>query len=344
MLSQKKVAVAMSGGIDSSTSAVLLKKAGFDVFGIYAIFQKNYDKATKQTAQRTAKILYIPFYTIDLQEEFEKEVIDYFLKSHKSGLTPNPCIICNEKIKFGILLKTAQEFGAQMLATGHYAKVQEKKDGFHLYRGSDSTKDQSYFLWRLKQKQLKHVMFPLAFFKKEEIKKIARDLKLPAVKSKESQDVCFCPDTNKFLSKLLKPKSGKIVDPKGNVLGKHNGLSFYTIGQRQGIKLSGGPYYVLSKNTKRNTLIVTKDQDDLLSKGLIAKNINWTNKSPKFPFKALAQIRYRNQPSQATIKKSGNKLKVVFAKPQKAITPGQSVVFYKNNEVLGGGIIEKTWN
>ena len=334
----------MSGGIDSSTSAVLLKKAGFDVFGIYAIFQKNYDKAAKQTAQKTAKILHIPFYAIDLQEEFEKEVIDYFLKSHTSGLTPNPCIICNEKIKFGMLLKTAQEFGAQMLATGHYAKAQGKKDGFHLYKGADSTKDQSYFLWRLKQDQLKHVMFPLAFFKKDGVRKIAGKLKLPAVKSKESQDVCFCPDTNKFLVKLLKPKSGRMLDPQGKILGRHNGLVLYTIGQRQGIKLSGGPYYVLSKNTKTNTLIVTKNQNDLYSKGLIAKNINWINKPPKFPRKAQAQIRYRNKPSKAIIKKSGNKLKVVFTKPQKAITPGQSVVFYKNNEVLGGGIIEKTWN
>lgn len=352
----KKVVVAMSGGIDSSVAAALLKRAGFDVVGVFMKFWSEpkedglvraYNRCCSPEAEvrarKVAKILKIPFYVFDFSKEFKKKIVDYFLEGYKKGITPNPCVVCNKEIKFGLLLEKGLKLGADFVATGHYAKIKEDKNGFHLLRGKDKEKDQSYFLWMLNQDQLKRILFPIGDHTRAEVENLARKFKLPVLKAKKSVEICFVQTTiNDFLKKYLKEKPGKIVDIKGKVLGEHKGLWFYTIGQRKGILLSGGPYYVLDKDLKRNLLIVTPNEKDLYKKELVVKNVNWIlRENPKLPLEIEAKIRYRQILSKAKIRK---KLKektylIEFKSPQRAITPGQSVVFYKREEVFGGGII-----
>jgi len=329
----------MSGGVDSSVTAALLKRADLEVIGV---FMKLVDvprfREGEKVARKVAKNLKIPFLVLDLRKEFQKRIINEFLKEYRAGRTPNPCVICNREIKFNFLFKKARKLNANYIATGHYAQLKQGK----LLRGKDKEKDQSYFLWQLNQKQLKHILFPVGNNTKKEVKKIAKKFNLPIFDFSESQEVCFIPTTaNNFLAKHLKSKPGKIVDTQGKVMGQHQGLFFYTIGQRKGIKLSGGPYYVLDKDLKKNILIVTKKEKDLYKKELIAESINWiSGKKPKLPLKAKAKIRYRHKAALAVMSKISNKkYKVRFEKPQRAITPGQSVVFYQGQELLGGGII-----
>ncbi len=320
-----KIIVAMSGGVDSSVAAALLKRAGFNVSGV---FMKLYDsprfREAEKRAKRVAKVLKIPLRVLDLRKEFKKEVIDYFLTEYRLGRTPNPCVVCNRKIKFN--------FGGWM-ASGHYVR----KVGSKLLQARDKEKDQSYFLWQLSRKQLKHILFPNGHYTKPEVRRLAKEFKLPVFEAPESQEVCFIQKTTEqFLSRHIKRKLGSIVDAKGKVLGQHQGLSFYTIGQRKGIGLAGGPYWVLDKDLKKNLLTVTKKEKDLLRRELSFKNVNWlSGKAPKLPLKVKAKIRYRSSLSPATVYKN----KVIFNRPQRAITPGQSVVFYSGEEVLGGGVI-----
>jgi len=345
----KKVLVLMSGGIDSSVAAALLKKEGFEIMGAFMRLADlpKFDEA-KERAKKVAKILKIPFYVFDLGKEFKKKIIDYFLKEYKSGNTPNPCVLCNKEIKFGLLLEKALALGADFVATGHYARKKEIRENscsnsfkFALLRAKDKEKDQSYFLWMLNQEQLKRILFPIGNYTKEEVKNFARKFKLPVLKAKKSVEICFIEKTvNDFLRKHLKEKPGKIVDTQGKVLGEHKGLWFYTIGQRKGIGLSQGPWWVVGKDLKRNLLIVTKNEKDLLKKELFCENVNWiSGKEPKLPLKVEAKIRYRQELADATVYSENKIYKVVFKKPQRAITPGQSVVFYKGEELLGGGII-----
>jgi tRNA-specific 2-thiouridylase len=350
----RKVLVLMSGGIDSSVAAALLKKEGFEVIGAFMRLANlpRFDEA-KERAEKVAKILKIPFYVFNLEKEFKKKIIDYFLKEYKAGNTPNPCVLCNKEIKFGLLLEKALSLGADFVATGHYArKIQNSKIKmqnenskckiFKLLRAKDKNKDQSYFLWMLNQEQLKRILFPIGNYKKEEVENLARKFKLPVLKAKKSVEICFIEKTvNDFLKKYLKEKPGKIVDTQGKVLGEHKGLWFYTIGQRKGIGLPGGPWWVIDKDLKKNFLIVTRNEKDLLKKELFCKNVNWIlGKEPKLPLEVKAKIRYKTNFAKATIYSVRNKIyKAIFGRPQKAITPGQSVVFYKGNEVLGGGII-----
>jgi len=346
---KRKVVVAMSGGVDSSVAAALLKKKGFKVIGI---FMKLADlpifKERERKAREVAKILDIPFYVLNFEKEFKRRVVDYFLKEYKAGNTPNPCVICNKEIKFGLLLEKTLSLDANYVATGHYARLRReilnpKSEILKLYKGKDKEKDQSYFLWMLKQEQLKRILFPIGSYTKKEVRKLAKKFKLPVFNVPESMEICFIQTTiNDFLKKYLKTKPGKIVDKKGKVLGLHEGLWFYTIGQRKGIKLPGGPYYVLDKDLKKNLLIVTKNEKDLYKKELIAKNVNWILRvKPNLPLKVKAKIRYRHKAALATIYSviRDTRYKIRFEKPQRAITPGQSVVFYKGQEVLGGGII-----
>jgi len=361
---KKKIVVAMSGGLDSSVAAALLKRAGFAVIGV---FMKLADlprfREAEKRAKKVAKILGIPFLSLDLRKEFKKKIIDSFLDGYKKGLTPNPCVVCNKEIKFGLLLEKALALDADFIATGHYAKKQKienrkQKIEYKLLKAKDKNKDQSYFLWMLNQKQLKRILFPIGDYTRKEVENLARKFKLPVLKAKKSVEICFVKTTlgekdksssspfakarvNDFLSKYLKSKPGQIVDVRGKVLGKHRGLHFYTIGQRKGIGLPGGPYYVLNKDLKKNLLIVTKNEKDLYKKELIAKNVNWiSGKTPKPPFKIKAKIRYRHKASPANIYHlKPNTYHLVFGKPQRAITPGQSVVFYRGEELLGGGII-----
>ena len=357
----KKVIMAMSGGIDSSVAAALLKRAGFDVVGVFMKFWPKEGRCcsseSEKRAQRVAKKLGIPFYVFNFEKEFKKKVVDYFVKEYKLGRTPNPCVVCNKEIKFGLLLKKALSLKADYVATGHYVR----RRGNKLLKGKDKNKDQSYFLWQLDQKILGKILFPVGDYTKTEVKSLAKKFKLPVLDIPESQEICFVQTTiNDFLKKHFKSKPGKILNTEGKVVGEHEGLWFYTIGQRKGIKLPNGPFYVLDKNIKKNALIVTQKERDLYKKELIVKNVNWiSGKTPKFPLKTMAKIRYRHKLASAVVdpvrdskskKKTRNKNisngvdrnKVIFTKPQRAITAGQSVVFYKGQKLLGGGIISLT--
>lgn len=354
----------MSGGVDSSVAAALLKKSGFDVIGVFLRFwtpkididSRNFQNqccsfGAEIRARKVAQILKIPFYVLDFEKEFKERVVDYFLESYKKGITPNPCVVCNKEIKFGLLLEKAMEIGGDFIATGHYArtnlyiknsKISKNVKTVKLFRAKDKEKDQSYFLWMLNQKQLKRVLFPIGNYTRKEVENFAKKFKLPVLKARKSVEICFIETTlNEFLKKYLKEKPGKIVDTKGNILGEHRGLWFYTIGQRRGIFLSGGPYFVVGKDFKKNFLIVSKNEKDLLKKELIFKNANWiSGAEPKLPLKIKAKIRYRQPLAGGILSKlNKKKYKLIFGKPQRAITPGQSVVFYRGKEVVGGGII-----
>ena len=340
----QKVLVAMSGGVDSSVTAALLKEAdGFDVIGVFMkLWSENDFKKAESRARKIAKALKIPFYSLDFKKEFKKKIIDCFLNAYQKGITPNPCVVCNKEVKFGLLLKKARQLGARFIATGHYARIKEGKDGIRLIKAKDKQKDQSYFLWKLNQKQLNHALFPVGGYTKNEVRKMSKKFKLKISGVSESQDVCFVkPTTNDFLKRYLKTKPGKIVNTEGKIIGEHQGLWFYTIGQRKGINLSGGPFYVTDKDLKKNLLIVSKNKKDLYKREIIVKNVNWiSGKAPKLPIKVKIKIRYRHKAANATINKIENKkYKLQFKTAQKAVTPGQSAVFYEKNQILGGATI-----
>ena len=346
----QKVMVAMSGGMDSSVTAALLKKAGFNVTGVFMrLADLPHLSKEEKRAKKIAKILGIPFLSLDLRKEFKKRIIERFLKEHKAGLTPNPCVVCNKEIKFGLLLEKALTLSADFVATGHYVRKSElitynlQLTTYKLLRAKDKDKDQSYFLWMLNQKQLRKILFPIGDYTRKEVENLARKFKLPVLKAKKSVEICFIKTTiNDFLSNYLKSKPGQIVDVRSKVLGEHGGLHFYTIGQRKGIGLPGGPYYVLNKDLKKNLLIVTKNERNLYKKELTAKNVNWiSGKKPELPMRMKVKIRYRHQLASAVITKILNSKFYIlkFVQSQRAITPGQSVVFYQNQKLLGGGII-----
>jgi len=364
----QKVVVAISGGLDSSVAAALLKRAGFDIVGVFMKFWMPPTKnglvgewnrccspEAEARARKVAKILKIPFYVFNFEKEFKKRIVDYFLEGYKKGITPNPCVVCNKEIKFGLLLEKALSLDADYIATGHYARTEPdlyyliknppgKKVKFRLFRGKDKNKDQSYFLWMLNQNQLKRILFPIGDYTRVEVEKLVKKFKLTPVSGiKKSFEICFVQTTiNEFLKDYLKLKRGKIITTEGKIIGWHQGLWFYTIGQRKGIGLPGGPYYVLDKNLNKNILIVTKNEKDLYKKELLAKNVNWiSGKEPKLPLKVKAKIRYCHQLATAIIIKNlkPKTYHLKFKKLQRAITPGQSVVFYRGDEVVGGGII-----
>jgi len=343
----EKVIVAMSGGVDSSVTAALLKRAGFNVSGVFMkLYNSPRFKNSKKRAKKIAEILEIPFLSLDLQKEFKNKVIDCFLTEYKKGRTPNPCVVCNKEIKFGLLLEKILALGGDFIATGHYARIQRGKERIRLLKAKDKEKDQSYFLWQLNQDQLKRILFPLGDYTKTQVRNLAKKFKLPIFEISESQEICFIQTTiNDFLKKHLKTKLGKIVDKEDKTISKHKGLWFYTIGQRKGIELAGGPYYVLDKDLKKNLLIVTKNEKDLYRKELIAKDINWiSGKEPVLPLKVKAKIRYRHELASGTLNyhQKPKTYHLIFERSQRAVTPGQSVVFFKRGEVLGGGIIKKS--
>ncbi len=336
----------MSGGVDSSVAAALLCAGGFDVTGVFMKFWKDGQAGknrccsaeSEKLARLTAKKIGIPFYVVNAEKEFKKKVVDYFLNEYKKGRTPNPCVVCNKEIKFGFLLEKAFSLGADYIATGHYANI---KDG-RLLKGKDKQKDQSYFLCQLDQKQISRILFPVGNYTKPQVRALAKKFGLPSAKTEESQEICFVQHaTNDFLKKYLKTKPGKITDKAGKILGRHNGLWFYTIGQRRGLGVNQGPYFVVSKDFKKNILAVSKNKKDLLSREFTAEKVNWVfGREPKTPAKAEVKIRYRHKPAKAVIAKiQKGKYKISFEKPQLAVTPGQSAVFYRGKELLGGGAI-----
>jgi len=375
----------MSGGVDSSVAAALLKRANFNVIGVFMKFWTGSKKGglsgfnrccspeSEIRARKVAKILKIPFYVFNFEKEFKKRVVDYFLREYKAGRTPNPCVICNKEIKFGLLLEKALSLDVDFVATGHYARLRREIPNevqpnagravggleskfqipdYKLLKAKDKNKDQSYFLWQLSQNQLSRILFPVGNHIKAQVRNLAKKFGLPVAETPESQEICFIANSiEDFLKKYLKEKPGSVLDKQGKILGRHRGLWFYTIGQRKGIGLPGGPFYVLDKDLKKNYLIVTRNKKDLLKKELLVKDVNWIlGKEPHFrqgfggqaklPLKIKAKIRYRHQPSSATIYKiRDTAYRIQFDRPQRAITPGQSIVFYKGQELLGGGII-----
>ncbi|HOZ56308.1 MAG TPA: tRNA 2-thiouridine(34) synthase MnmA [bacterium] len=364
----KKVIIAISGGVDSSVAAKLLKDSGYDVMGIFLHFWKDELEIGENKccslesladAQRVCRTIGIPLYTLNFSKPFKKEVVDNFLAEYKSGRTPNPCVVCNKKIKLGLLIKKAEELGFDYVATGHYVKTKKSGGIVKMYKAVDANKDQSYFLHKLSQDQLKKLIFPLGDYRKDEVRVLARQFKLPTATKKESQEICFVSDKghNEFLKRYLKLKPGSIRLMNGEKIGEHKGLPLYTIGQRRGIEIGGrGPYYAAKMDYKTNTLFVTDSANDqiLFGNSLIAKDVNWiAGREPKMPFFCEAVIRYRHKPIKCKVKKlsslakatedkkvESNVYEVKFKEPQRAITAGQSVVFYKGDELLGGGIID----
>jgi len=342
---KQKIAVAMSGGVDSSVVVALLQKQGYDVFGVtMQVWQDTQDLAIKD-AKLVAKNLGIAHHVIDLRKIFEQEVIAYFTKEYLLGRTPNPCVTCNHHIKFGALLNWAKSMGADYLATGHYAKIVQEKDRYLLKKSQSSSKDQTYPLYHLTQKQLANIMFPLADYDKNEVRKMAKDFNLEVANKADSQDICFIVNHNyaQFIEEQtgIKMRYGNFVDKYGNVIGQHKGIHRYTIGQRKGLNIATGkPNFVSHINVVKNEVVL--GEEDILLKSLVATNLNFisVDKITK-PIKVNVKIRYGAKEAEAKLIPQGDDvLKVEFITPQRAITPGQSAVFYQGDYVLGGGIIQ----
>ena len=350
-MNKNKVLLGMSGGVDSSVAALLLKNQGYEVIGV-TLSLSNTTDATD--AKKVCNKLGIEHISIDMQESFKKYVIDNFIDCYAHALTPNPCIECNRKLKFGEMYKKAKELNCDFLATGHYAKIEysNKYNQYVLEKCKNSNKDQSYVLYTLPSEILEKVLFPLGNFEsKDEIRKIAKENGLTVVAEKpDSEDICFIPDGNykKFLEENsnIKPKPGNIVMNDGTILGRHNGLYNYTIGQRKGMGISyKEPLFVIGFNVLKNELIVGTKKD-VYKKEAIISNINILIKDIDIDnLKVGVKTRYTKNESKAVLKKlDDNKIKIIFDEPEKSLTPGQSAVFYLDNVVLGGGIIEKALN
>jgi tRNA-specific 2-thiouridylase len=337
-----KVAVALSGGVDSSVAALLLKEAAYEVIGIHMRLWDSPDfDYQAHRAEDICHILDIPYHQVDVQREFDSCVVDYFCREYQQGRTPNPCVACNQHMKFGILLDKALSLGADYLATGHYARVEHSRDGHRLLKAKDTSRDQSYFLYTLTQEKLGRVLFPLGEHSRDEVKQMAKKAGLPTA-TKSSQDICFISQKNygAFLSQRFSALPGDIIDTRGKKLGQHRGIVFYTIGQRHGLGLaSGKPLYVIGIEPESNRIVLGHEKE-LYSQKLIAQKLSWiSGTAPREPLTARAKIRYKSKEAEATVFFRNDSVDVHFAQPQKAVTPGQAVVFYNVDEVLGGGII-----
>lgn len=342
-MKRQLTAIAISGGIDSLVAAYLLKTQGHKVIGIH--FTTGYEPEPVNVISHIADKLDISIKVLDCRSEFKQKVVDYFIQSYLTGQTPNPCMVCNPLIKFGTMLEFARRLGASCLATGHYAGITKDKDGrFHLLKGVDPEKDQSYFLAFMSQKQLAHACFPIGMMTKAEVIKLAKDQGLDHFIKQESQDICFIKGKTygEFiaLQKNLIPQTGLIEDIDGNIIGKHKGLHLFTIGQRRGINLPASEaYYVVRIDRKQNRIIVGF-KDSLMASECNVTDINWIDKEPTSPVKVYTRVRYRHKAALSILfLDGGNKATVRFENPQEAITPGQGAVFYDGNEVLGGGWI-----
>ena len=337
-----KVAVALSGGVDSSAAALLLKESSYEVIGIHMrLWESPRLDYQAHRAENICHILGIPYHQVELQKEFESCVVDYFCQEYQQGRTPNPCVACNQRIKFGLLLDKALSLGADYLATGHYAKVEHSRDGHRLLKAADTSRDQSYFLYTLTQEKLGQVLFPLGEHSRDEVKQMAKQAGLPTA-TKSSQDICFISQRNygAFLSQRFATLPGDITDTRGKKLGQHRGIAFYTIGQRHGLGLaSGEPLYVIRIEPEYNR-IVLGPENELYSQKLTAQKLSWiSGKTPREPLTVTAKIRYKSKEAEAILFFRDDTVDVHFTQPQKAITPGQAIVFYNLDEVLGGGII-----
>lgn len=365
---KKKVFVGLSGGVDSSVSAALLKKEGYDVIGVFIkVWHPDFLlcdwKKDRLDAMRVCAKLEIPFLTFDFEKEYKEEIIDYMISEYKEGKTPNPDVMCNKQIKFGAFLKKALEMGADYVATGHYARLRQEFSIFNskfsntktikLLVGADNNKDQSYFLWALTQEQLKHILFPVGEFEKKEVRKLAEKFRLLNAKKKDSQGLCFIGklDMKDFLKNYIKEKKGGVLDKSGKIIGYHDGATFLTIGQRHGFVITDKgthdkPYYIILKDIKNNTVTVSHTTSELSlqvdRKNIDIKNENWINgEIPDMSKKYKARIRYRQELQNCKITLESNSQVVLkFDESQDTATVGQSVVVYDEEECLGGGIIK----
>jgi tRNA-specific 2-thiouridylase len=341
----KTVVVAMSGGVDSAVSAHILKREGYRVVGITLklLSDCSIERARSccsaqsiEDARRCAERIGIPHYTIDVSNWFEERVIRYFIEEYSLGRTPNPCVVCNSEIKFGLLLNRAKQIGADYIATGHYARI----DGDRIKKGIDPTKDQSYFLWQLSKEQISSALFPLGWYKKEDVRRIAMEIELPVAEKRESQEICFLEgDYKEFLKERLGEKCGEIVDKDGNVLGEHRGIWGFTIGQRRGLNLSRDkPFYVVKIDGEKN-IVVVGEEEELYKDEIFAESVNWIEPSESAT-KAEAKIRYLHKEADCTVYPlEKNRVRVRFREHQRAPAPGQSLVFYKGDQMIGGGVI-----
>ncbi|BAV58891.1 tRNA (5-methylaminomethyl-2-thiouridylate)-methyltransferase [Candidatus Endomicrobiellum trichonymphae] len=359
METEMKILIGLSGGVDSAVAAYLLKKQGYEVTGTTMSIWDNFLPAPKtkvndsclgpeneniETAHKIADFLTIPLYVTDCSGEYKKVVLENFRNEYKEGRTPNPCIRCNAYIKFGILPAAVKKTGLSFdkFATGHYANIRfdSSTNMYKLYKAADLNKDQTYFLYRLTQKTLSETIFPLGIYTKEQVRNIAKKIGLPSAEKPDSQDF-YCGDYNDILQFPANP--GNIVDKNGRVLGKHNGIWNYTIGKRKGLGLLGGtkdPLYVINISAKQN-MVTIGTKEDLYSSSLTAKKVSWCSiLPPKKTIEATAKIRRQHKPEKAfIIPQEDSSVKVEFAQPQMSVTAGQSIVFYKDDTVLGGGVI-----
>lgn len=341
----------MSGGVDSSVSAALLKQQGYDVTGVFIkVWQPEWLADTsvctwredRLDAMRVAAQLDIPFITLNLEKEYKEEVVDYMIREYKAGRTPNPDVMCNRFVKFGGFYSWAMKHGADFVATGHYAQV---KDG-QLVMGDDQNKDQTYFLWTLTKQQLEHVLFPVGNIEKPEVRKLAKKFGLATAEKKDSQGLCFIGkiDIKEFLSHYMQEKRGDVLDEEGRVIGFHDGAFFYTIGERHGFTITektpnDEPYYVVAKDVEKNTLTVSFKEKREGGKEIRLENVNWIGEVPQAGKKYMARSRYREQLQEVSILTKNNEFFVTFATPQYTLSPGQSLVVYLGKVCLGGGII-----
>lgn len=356
-MSKGRVIVAMSGGVDSSVAALLLSREGYEVIGVtmrlWTVPKDNVPRLSKrccsvedtQDARRVCQMIGIPHYVLNFEREFQKHVVDYFCAEYDTGRTPHPCLACNDKIKFDFLLRKAMFLDADYIATGHYAQIQSNGKGYKLLKGIDRNKDQSYVLFTLTQRELGRLLLPVGQYSKEVIRELAADAGLAVADKPDSQEICFIPDGDyrKFVSDRHKPRPGDIVDMEGNHLGSHPGIHFYTIGQRRALGLNGNtgvPKYVISIDPTTN-LVTVGDEEQLYKNKFWASAVNFISGSqPVDSIDVTAKIRYKASEAKANILLHGKWAEVFFKHPQKAVTAGQAIVFYEQNEMLGGGIIE----
>ena len=356
-MSKGRVIVAMSGGVDSSVTALLLKRQGFEVIGVtmrlWTVERDDLPALSKRCcsvedvadAVRVCQTIGVPHYIMNFEREFQTHVVDYFCQEYDRGRTPHPCLACNDKMKFDFLLRKAMFLEADYIATGHYARIRRNGAGFRLLKGVDVRKDQSYVLFTLTQTELGRLLLPVGEYPKERIRQLAAEAGLPVADKPDSQEICFIPDGDyrKFIGDRVKPRPGHMVDSSGAMLGPHPGVHFFTIGQRKGLGLSGntgGPMYVVKIDPETNQ-VTLGPEEELYRQDLWASKVNYTSgEPPDEPLEITAKIRYKASESPATLAARKGWAEVRFREPQRAVTPGQAVVFYDGEEVLGGGLIE----